>query len=263
VSLNLDGGRARFDVVHNPQRFFSVHAGDVTVSVLGTQFTVERVADRVGVAVERGTVRVDWGVGSRLLRVSESGWFPPLVVGESAPPRRPAPATTAAAAGKPGAGGPGAGALSRASGAAVAGAPATGDRAAPARFEPAPTPTAEALLAAADAARMRGQADQAEALLRRLLRQRRDDPRAPLAAFTLGRLLLMELGRPRDAAAAFAEVRVLAPGGPFAEDALAREVEAWSKAKEPDKARAKGEEYLRSYPRGMRVEAVRSFSGRP
>jgi hypothetical protein len=59
----------------------------------------------------------------------------------------------------------------------------------------------------------------------------RSDPRAPLAAFTLGRVLLRELARPREAAAAFAQARALAPRGPFVEDALAREVEAWLQAR--------------------------------
>jgi len=38
-----------------------------TVTVVGTVFTVDRVADRIGVSVERGTVRVDWKVGAQEL----------------------------------------------------------------------------------------------------------------------------------------------------------------------------------------------------
>jgi len=50
------------------------------------------------------------------------------------------------------------------------------------------------------------------------------------AAFTLGRVLLDELGRPSEAVDAFPLAR--SSGGPLAEDALAREVEALSRAGE-------------------------------
>jgi len=54
--------------------------GEVTVTVVGTVFTVDRVADRIGVSVERGTVRVDWKVGAQELHAGESGWFPPVQI---------------------------------------------------------------------------------------------------------------------------------------------------------------------------------------
>jgi transmembrane sensor len=240
IGLRLLQGHGHFEVTPRPQRTFSVRAGDVTVTVVGTVFTVERVADRVGVAVERGTVRVDWGVGVRLLRKGESGWFPPLVV--DAPkvarhvPSLPAPTSKSLATVHP-----------------------SGDQPAPAlaRREQ----TAEELLLVADAARLAGHPDEGALALRRLLRDHRTDPRAPLAAFTLGRMLLMELGRPREAAAAFAQVRQLSPRGPFAEDALAREVEAWSQAGQSDLARERAQEYLQIYPGGRRTPSVRSMGG--
>jgi hypothetical protein len=125
----------------------------------------------------------------------------------------------------------------------------------------ATTETAESLLAAADAARLQGKAQEGATLLRKILRDHRSDPRASLAAFTLGRVLLMELAQPRQAAEAFAEARALAPDGPFAEDALAREVEAWANAGDMTKARARARDYLRSYPSGRRVHAVRALGG--
>ena len=82
VAIDLVRGRGRFEVAPRPERPFSVRAGDVTITVLGTVFTVERVADRIGVSVARGRVLVDWGVGLRRLEAGESGWFPPLVVGQ-------------------------------------------------------------------------------------------------------------------------------------------------------------------------------------
>jgi transmembrane sensor len=97
--------------------------------------------------------------------------------------------------------------------------------------------------------------------LRRLLLEHRADARAPLAAFTLGRILLMELAQPGEAALAFAEVRALAPAGPFAEDALAREAEAWNKAGDAGKAAARAREYLRLYPHGRRAGSLQGLIG--
>ena len=237
VGLSLARGRGRFEVTPRPGRPFTVRAGEVTVTVVGTAFTVERVADRVGVAVQRGTVRVDWATGSALVTAGQSGWYPPL--------------TTAASGGPP----PGARKT------------APGPRAPRGRTASAAAPTGDKraaaadLLLAADRARLAGHADEGAQLLRELLREHADDPRAPLAAFTLGRLLLMELGRPAEAAAAFAQARRFSPTGPFAEDSLAREVEALSRAGMAAEARARAEEYQRVYPNGQRTATVRTAGG--
>ena len=113
------------------------------------------------------------------------------------------------------------------------------------------------LLAAADVARMSKHSAQAVGPLRRLLASHSGDPRAPLAAFTLGRVLLDELGRPREAADAFSKAR----RGAMAEDALAREVEAWSRAGDATTARARADEYLKAYPNGRREKSVRKYGG--
>jgi transmembrane sensor len=235
VGLSLAHGSGRFEVAPRPERTFSVQAGDVTITVVGTAFSVERIADRVGVSVERGTVRVEWGHGSRLLTKGQSGWFPPLAAAAEPEPkeaRRPMV--------KPG--------------------KAKGETPPPSPVA-AKTEGAEELLLAADRMRVAGHPDRGAELLRRILREHHDDPRAPLAAFTLGRVLLMELGRPAEAAVAFAEVRRLSPGGAFAEDALAREAEAWAKAGQTDQAQARAREYLRLYPGGRRTAMVRSLGG--
>jgi transmembrane sensor len=132
---------------------------------------------------------------------------------------------------------------------------------APAAVAQPRTETAESLLAAADAARVAGRPGDGAALLRRVLDHHGGDPRAPLAAFTLGRVLLMELGQPREAAAVFARARALAPEGPFAEDALAREVEALAKAGNKAAATTRAQEYHRLYPSGRRAPAVRALGG--
>jgi len=106
TTVVLARGRGRFDVKPRPERRFVVEAGAVTITVLGTVFTVERVADRIGLTVEEGTVRVAWGVGAAVLSEGESGWYPPLVmsagVRAAAPsvprPRKPTRLTAAGGA---------------------------------------------------------------------------------------------------------------------------------------------------------------------
>ncbi len=240
VALSLSRGRGYFDVTRRPTRTLVVRAGDVTITVLGTAFTVERVADRVGVSVERGVVRVEWGVASALVHAGESGWYPPLVMSAPSDP----------------------------SGAAEEAPPLHSVRVlknASPRERPA-TPTmsraerAGELLLAADNARLAGHPAQGAEFLRELLREHADDRRAPLAAFTLGRMLLMQLHQPNEAATAFAESRRLSPRGTFAEDALAREIEALRSAGRPAEARALAREYLHTYPNGRRAVAVRATS---
>jgi transmembrane sensor len=121
--------------------------------------------------------------------------------------------------------------------------------------------TPEDLLLAADVARLGGHPERAVGLLERVVSGYPFDSRAPLASFTLGRTLLEQLGRPRPAARAFATARQLDRAGALAQDALAREVEAWSRAGEADKARARAVEYLKRYPKGRRVSAVRRLGG--
>jgi hypothetical protein len=221
VDVTLDEGGARFEVTPDSTRVFRVVAGDVTVTVLGTIFTVERRATDVRVAVDRGRVRVSWTGGEATLEAGGSGTYPPPS----------APSVTSAS--------------------------------------PPPTPKASAstadhdeiaeLLRVADAARVAGKPAEAEAALRRVTTRYAGDPRAPLASFALGRLYLDQLGRPRDAAGAFATAR--RAGGSLAEDSLAREVESWSRAGDPDTARTRAVEYVRLYPASARLAAVKKLGG--
>jgi transmembrane sensor len=122
-------------------------------------------------------------------------------------------------------------------------------------------PDVEALMRSADAARRAGHPAQALPYLRRLLRDHPADARAPLAAFTLGRILLAELGRPAEAADAFALSRRLAPAGPMASHALAREVEAAARGGDAARARRLAETYIADYPAGPHLAAVRRHGG--
>jgi len=234
VLFELESGGARFEVARRPSRIFRVHAGEVTVQVIGTGFRVRRTQARCQVAVEHGRVLVSWWGGSRELGAGEQGTFPPetAAAAPSSASARSAPAPSAGAAH----------AASHPSAAAAAGA--------------------EALFARADRARADGNAELAVATLRDLREHYPRDPRAGAAAFTTGRLLLESLRRPREAAAAFAEARALARGdSTLAEDALAREVEALHAAGDGAAARARAELYRSLFPHGLRLHMVERYGG--
>jgi transmembrane sensor len=218
VLFELEAGGAHFEVARRPSRTFRVHAGPVTVQVIGTRFQVRRQDDHSTVSVTQGRVLVSWWGGSRELGAGETGTFPPQ---PAAGPAAPAATTR----------------------------------------RRAPDPGPDVLFAHADRARKAGKPDVAVAHLRTLIDRFPDDPHAPVAAFTIGRLLLESLGQPRQAAASFERARVLANGAPLAEDALAREVEAWASAGEPALAHRRAELYRQLYPNGARRGAVMRVGG--
>jgi transmembrane sensor len=265
VEVAMDRGRSRFDVVRNPKRTFRVVSGDVTIEVVGTRFLVERRERDVLVEVDRGKVRVLYSGGERLLTPGESGTFPLHAAASNDVAELPSPEL------------------------ALEPTPASNQATPP--DEPAPTgnrhknwraiaeqgnyeaayqeiraggehamrDVPEELMLAADVARWSHHSQAAIPLLQRVIRDHRRDPRCQLAAFTLGRVYLEELGRPREAAQAFAQARTLDPAGPLANDALAHEVESWSRTGDLRLARTRAEEYLRTYPSGAHAAAVRRF----
>ncbi len=260
IVSTLDHGAATFEVSHVDGRVFRVQAGQVIVEALGTVFTVDRGDSTVRVSVGRGRVRVDYGTGSRELAVGQTGTFPPSAEPVSSAAAEPlassepvAPSSSAVqnASAKPA---PGWKELGR------AGKPADAYRA----LESAPASdlnNAEALLLAADIARLAGHPQEAVPYLERVLREFKADPRASLAAFSLGRVLMNSLGRPADAAGYFERARALSHEPSLAEDALAREVEALARAGQADRARRRAEDYVRLYPSGQRLNAVKTFGG--
>jgi transmembrane sensor len=259
----LTGG-ARFRVVRDPQRTFEVQAGDVRVRVLGTTFSVVQLpSGPTQVFVEEGHVKVDWLGGSAELQGGEGGVFPPsernevraaAAVPSPAPQESAQPAmVVAAAVGSPGA---------RASTAkgwreyAAKGDFAQAYEELNSSSRDAVRDEAADLMLAADVARLSGHPEQAVSPLRKLCERHAGDRRAPVAAFTLGRVLVDDLGRPADAAAAFEKARVLWPSGPLAEDALAREADAWQRAGRRELARAIAEQYLARYPQGRHASSL-------
>jgi transmembrane sensor len=295
LELALRAGTAHFDVVPNKARKFVVTAGNGQVHVVGTVFDVERGDERVRVAVSEGKVRVETPIGTQFVRGGESAWFdttgarlpdeaevgfeaPAAVTAESgrptaetkAPPvRSPEPATEGGARptrehtvkSKRLAGKEDKAVALKVSWRSLC---QSGDYDAAYRLlesgvevenDPA------ALMDAADAARLSDHPEVSVGYLRRVLRDHARSPVAPLAGFTLGRVLLERLGQPSEAAEAFALARSIAPQGSLAQDALAREVEAWSKAGNSHEAYERAQLYVQLYPSGRRLRAVRLYGG--
>jgi hypothetical protein len=239
----LRSGGARFTAPHDAEHPFVVVASDVVVEDVGTTFTVQYLADdRLEVAVEQGRVKVrargeetEIAAGAKL----EVAVSPTVPDKPSASQTGPATSSWRPLAEK--------GQYDEAHTALKKAGPnavrdETGD-----------------LLLAADVARLGGYPAEAVPYLQRVVRAHAKDPRSGLASFTLGRVLLDELGRPGEAADAFARAR--AAGGPLAEDALAREVEAASRAGDTSKSRELAREYQTLYPQGRRAKAVSKFGG--
>lgn len=272
ITIEVLAGKLELDVTHVPGRRFVVRAGEVRVEVIGTAFSVERAPEQVVVEVARGVVRVEapdraaveLERGARLALALATTQVPAATHLEPSTPAPAEPAPTLAPAPSP----------------------------TPRVREPATSTSTskrwrthadagehdeawtlldagghvdrrdpEALMAAADVARLTRHPEQAIVWLAIVVDDHRDSSLAPLAAFTRGRLLLERLGDPAGAAAMFAEARALAPKGPLAEDALAREVEALAKAGEASKARERAEQFVEHFPAGSRRRAVEGWGG--
>jgi transmembrane sensor len=245
-----------------------VRAGDVRVRVLGTTFSVQQLpSGQTQVLVERGRVEVAWLGGATVLQAGQGGTFPPAVEAEGDPgapsasafPAKPSPPAPPPSA--PGArGGSGSGSEDAWRKDARAGDYGRAYEELHAGGPEAVRDDAADLMLAADIARLSGHPEDALRPLRAVCDRHSGDRRAPVAAFTLGRVL-DDLGRPAEAAAAFQRARVLWPAGPLAEDALSREADAWHRAGRTGAARAAAAAYLAGYPSGRHVAAMRTIVG--
>jgi len=268
--VRLSSGAARFRVKHDARRLFRVDAGPIQIEDLGTVFRVAHQAGGgVRVVVSEGRVavlspatgaRVELGAGDERFFSTADRALPTAPRGPRAdgapagqsglaagapleepalatPPPPPAalvPPTRPSAAGPP----------------AVRGQPRVHIEEDPAE-----------LLAEADVARRSREPRAAVAPLRRLVQRHPKDPRAPSAAFTLGWVLLTDLGRPREAAVAFADAERLAPRGALAEDAAARIAEAWQSAGDSRRAAEAARRYEQMYPTGRYVGLMHGLIG--
>jgi transmembrane sensor len=284
LAVRVVRGRNEFRVRAGGRRRVLVAAGDVEIAAYSTRFSVARFDAVVEVWTERGHLRVEQAGQTRRV---EPGQRVRLALAERPVGQVGAARPDDSAAGPATAGQP-----------TVAAAldmeplvlDRTADRPAPAR-EPERRRTADrgefrghpgdgvlradsasvapldssagsdaaALMAAADDARTAGRPLDAVARLREVVGRFPKDVRAPLAAFTAGRVLLDDLGRAKDAAVAFQRARELEPRGPLAEDALAREADAWSAFGDSDRTRVLAREYLERYPGGHRATAMRKY----
>jgi transmembrane sensor len=211
--------------------------------------------------VEHGRVEVAWLGGATVLLSGQGGLFPPVTEPEAAPgeepdtPRaEPPPASPAPSA--HGAGGSASDDRWRRN--ALAGDYARAYEELKAMGADAVRDDPGDLMLAADIARLSGHPEDSVRPLRAVVERHSGDRRAPVAAFTLGRVL-DDLGRPAQAAAAFEKARVLWPAGPLSEDALSRSADAWQRAGRTAAARAAAGEYERRYPNGRHAAAMRKI----
>ena len=249
VVVALAGGGARFEVPDRAARRFRADLGALAIETHGAAFDVRIARRQVEVVAERGELSARWGRERRVIAAGETRTFPIALPVAPREEVHPAPGEPAPAPEPPSTWRDDAGRGDyQAAWAGLAGVRG-------------PLDSMADLLLAGDVARMSGHPDAAIASLSRAVQLHAEDPRAPLAAFTRGRVHLEDLGAPRDAALAFARAHELAPDGPLAEDALAREVEAWSRCGEAETARARAVTYTQRYPHGRRAQMVRRFGG--
>jgi len=241
----LRAGGARFTAQHDAEHPFVVTAGDISIEDIGTTFTVQYLlADKLEVAVEQGRVKVRARGAQTEISAGDRREFSVYASPDALEKTKRAPASAEPSSWRP---------------LAESG---RYDEAHLALRKAGPNAVRDEtadLLLAADAARLSGYASEAVPYLERVVQAHASDPRSSLAAFTLGRVLLDELGRPREATDAFARAR--SAGGPLAEDALAREVEAASRAGDTTRSRELARDYQTLYPNGRRAKAVARFGG--
>jgi hypothetical protein len=119
------------------------------------------------------------------------------------------------------------------------------------------TARASELMTLVDIARASGSRRLAIAALRRVVEFYRDAPEAPLAAWTLGNLL-DQSGDETGAASAYALYRRLSPGGDFAEDALAREIDSALSLGNLELSARLIAQYENEFPNGRSLEEFRA-----
>lgn len=238
TTVRLRTGGAQFRVRHDSRRVFRVDAGPLEIEDLGTVFRVEHQAEgKIHVAVSEGRVAVVYPA---------TRWRVVLGAGEDHVfSSTPEPSET----------------TEQAKEAPRARIPAVAATVPRVQGHLRSTDDPADLLLAADVARRAGHPQAAVAPLRRLVESYPKDPRTPSAAFTLGWVLLTDLGRAREAAVAFAEAERIAPRGALAEDAAARVPEAWQKAGDSRRAAQAARHYEQLYPTGRYLTLMRGLVG--
>lgn len=116
--------------------------------------------------------------------------------------------------------------------------------------------SADELMILVDVARATGNRGRAIQVLRRVTQSFASDPNAPIAAMTLGRML-MQAGDSKGASEAFSLYRRLSPQGDFAEDALASDIQAAVEEGNWERAQMLARQYESDFPDGRHIDQIR------
>ena len=243
IVATLQRGTARFSVAPDHDRVFTVLAGEVEMSVAGTQFQLDfdPTSRVVSVAVAGGEVEVR--------STAQPGEVHRVGVGETWSTARAAVAPVVPSA---------ASIEARAVESADPILPAT---AAPKPARPAaaaPAEDARSLFESANQARRAGDLARASTLYRELTRRFPNDPRAKVAALELGRI---EMDRDRDPGVAEQALRQASSaeaGSSVHEDALARLVQLYSAKGDTRACQVARARYVAAYPNGVHGAQVRA-----
>lgn len=226
VELRQLGGSAHYEVSHRPSRSFVVFIDDVSVSVVGTTFDVEKSQVGTRVAVVHGRVEVSRGGQAVILTDGEELLLGPRTGAVRAPPSsrsNPPPAIEGSEPPEPVA-------IPTASSGELA--------------------SAATLFRQADNARTNGNDVEALRLLRSLVHKYPRDGRVTLAYFTIGRIEARR-GRASIAADAFEACGTALEGEALAEAALLRRT-----AGQVKRAEALARTYLELYGSGPRAKEM-------
>jgi transmembrane sensor len=119
------------------------------------------------------------------------------------------------------------------------------------------------LFALADVARLSGHPRDAVPPLESILERYPSDPRAALAALTLGRVQLRSLALPSQASASLRRAFALGVPSALAEDAYALLIEACARSGDKAGARLAYEQYAARFPDAARRAELRTWVERP
>lgn len=278
VAWRMGEGAVHFSVRPRGPRRWTIDAGLARISVIGTQFDLERAPHSLDVRCTEGTVRVESPLlpeGARLLHAGESLRVSDARTEPVAQEVVPDAATADAATSSSGNGNEDGGAPQRVGRPAQPRAEERAWRALAqhgdydrayallghdgvARESTASSP--DDLLALADVARLSGHPADAVAPLETLLSRHGRDDAAPLAAYTLGRVLL-SLSRASDAAHAFD--RALSLGAPRAieEDARLQLVRARAAAGDRAGAQRAADDFRARYGEARGAQSLQRWLG--
>jgi transmembrane sensor len=260
IVLLLASGSADFDVRPGGPRRWSIEAGLATVEVVGTSFSVRRSDAELVVEVRHGTVLVRGErVRDRVQRLSAGEGLVVTAKEEPAPLASAAPAEPRAERVRE--------ERSLPAWRKLAGqgeyAKAYEDLGANGIAARAATADVEQLLALADVARLSGHPADAVEPLARVVSRHRTDPRAALAAFTLGRVHLDSLADAPAAANDFATALAVGLPPALLEDAYLRLVEARARAGDRAGTEQACREHHRRFPNSPRASKLARFGCAP